>query len=102
MPLSTGRSVRSSRPTRAWTLTRPGGPEQYTPCGGTRLSLYRKQESSAKAGDSFFVPSRWPCFVFRKPLSCNTHMTKQADLLAYVFEAQPHVLSATLMQWMED
>ena len=29
-------------------------------------------------------------------------MTKQADLLAYVVEAQPHVLSATLMQWMED
>ncbi len=28
-------------------------------------------------------------------------MTKQADLLAYIFEAQPHTLSGTLMQWME-
>lgn len=28
-------------------------------------------------------------------------MTKQADLIAYVFEGQPHLLSGTLMQWME-
>ena len=28
-------------------------------------------------------------------------MTKQADLIAYVFEGQPHLLSGVLMQWME-
>ncbi len=28
-------------------------------------------------------------------------MTKQADLIAYLFEGQPHVLSLTLMQWMD-
>ena len=28
-------------------------------------------------------------------------MTKQADLIAYVFAGQPHLLSGTLMQWME-
>ncbi len=28
-------------------------------------------------------------------------MTKQADLIAYVFEGQPHMLSSELMQWME-
>ena len=28
-------------------------------------------------------------------------MTKQADLISYVFDGQPHALSATLMQWME-
>ncbi len=28
-------------------------------------------------------------------------MTKQADLIAYVFEGQPHLLSEALMQWME-
>ncbi len=31
----------------------------------------------------------------------NTGMTKQADQVAYVFEGQPHLLSTTLMQWME-
>ncbi|RPI25542.1 MAG: hypothetical protein EHM70_19960 [Chloroflexota bacterium] len=28
-------------------------------------------------------------------------MTKQADLIAYVFEGQPHLLSGALLQWME-
>jgi hypothetical protein len=28
-------------------------------------------------------------------------MTKQADLIAYVFDGQPHLLSGTLKQWME-
>lgn len=28
-------------------------------------------------------------------------MTKQADLIAYVFEQQPHLLSVTLLRWME-
>lgn len=28
-------------------------------------------------------------------------MAKQADLLAYLFEGQPHLLSGSLMQWME-
>jgi hypothetical protein len=28
-------------------------------------------------------------------------MTKQADLIAYVFEGQPHLLSGELLQWME-
>jgi hypothetical protein len=28
-------------------------------------------------------------------------VTKQTDLMAYVFEGQPHLLSGTLMQWME-
>jgi hypothetical protein len=28
-------------------------------------------------------------------------MTKQAELIAYVFEGQPHLLSGTLAQWME-
>ena len=28
-------------------------------------------------------------------------MTKQADLIAYLFEGQPHLLSGELMQWME-
>jgi len=31
----------------------------------------------------------------------NTGVTKQADLIAYVFEGQPHLLSSELMQWME-
>jgi len=30
----------------------------------------------------------------------NTVMTKQADLIAYVFEGQHHLLSDALMQWM--
>lgn len=29
-------------------------------------------------------------------------MTKQADLIAYLFDDQPHLLSAELAQWMED
>ncbi|MEO8356425.1 MAG: hypothetical protein ABI621_10955 [Chloroflexota bacterium] len=29
-------------------------------------------------------------------------MTKQADLIAYVFEGQPHMLSGALLQWMEE
>ncbi len=29
-------------------------------------------------------------------------MTKQADLSAYLFEGQPHLLSAELSRWMED
>jgi hypothetical protein len=28
-------------------------------------------------------------------------VTKQADLIAYVFDGQPHLLSGALMQWME-
>jgi hypothetical protein len=32
----------------------------------------------------------------------NTAMTKQADLIAYLFEGQPHLLSGELMQWMGD
>jgi len=28
-------------------------------------------------------------------------MTKQADLITYVFEGQPHLLSGDLLQWME-
>ena len=28
-------------------------------------------------------------------------MTKQADLIAYLFEEQPHLLSGALLQWME-
>lgn len=28
-------------------------------------------------------------------------MTKQTDLIAYVFEGQPHLLSESLLQWME-
>ncbi|HEX5807987.1 MAG TPA: hypothetical protein VFY25_04930, partial [Anaerolineales bacterium] len=28
-------------------------------------------------------------------------MTKSADLIAYLFEGQPHLLSAELSQWME-
>jgi hypothetical protein len=28
-------------------------------------------------------------------------MSKQADLIAYVFEGQPHPVSGTLLQWME-
>ena len=28
-------------------------------------------------------------------------MTKQADLIAYLFEEQPHLLSGTLLHWME-
>lgn len=31
----------------------------------------------------------------------NLTVTKQADLIAYVFEGQPHMLSEALMQWME-
>jgi len=31
----------------------------------------------------------------------NTGVTKQADLIAYLFEGQPHLLSGTLRQWME-
>lgn len=31
----------------------------------------------------------------------NTRMTKQDDLIAYVFDGQPHLLSGTLRQWME-
>ncbi len=31
----------------------------------------------------------------------NTAMSKPADLLAYLFEGQPHLLSAPLLQWME-
>ena len=31
----------------------------------------------------------------------NTGVTKQDDLIAYVFEEQPHLLSGALMQWME-
>jgi hypothetical protein len=29
-------------------------------------------------------------------------MTKQADLLAYLFEGQAHLLSSTLLEWMEE
>ena len=29
-------------------------------------------------------------------------MTKQTDLVAYVFDEQPHLLSGTLLQWLED
>ncbi len=28
-------------------------------------------------------------------------VTKQGDLIAYIFEGRPHILSGTLMQWME-
>jgi hypothetical protein len=31
----------------------------------------------------------------------NTPMSKPADLLAYLFEGQPHLLSGDLMQWMQ-
>jgi hypothetical protein len=31
----------------------------------------------------------------------NTGVTKRADLIDYVFEGQPHLLSEALMQWME-
>ena len=31
----------------------------------------------------------------------NPAVTKQADLIAYLFEGQPHPLSAALMQWLE-
>ncbi len=31
----------------------------------------------------------------------NTGVTKQADLIAYVFEGQPHLLSEALMPWMD-
>ena len=35
------------------------------------------------------------CFLY------NTRVTKQADLIAYLFEGQPHLLSGELYQWME-
>ena len=35
------------------------------------------------------------CFLY------NTRVTKQADLIAYLFEGQPHLLSAELYRWME-
>ncbi|MGE5222514.1 MAG: hypothetical protein ACM3PY_08760 [Omnitrophica WOR_2 bacterium] len=31
----------------------------------------------------------------------NTGVTKQADLIAYLFEGQPHLLSRPLMHWMD-
>ena len=31
----------------------------------------------------------------------NTDVTKQADLITYVFDGKPHLLSGALMQWME-
>jgi hypothetical protein len=31
----------------------------------------------------------------------NTRVTKQADLIAYLFEGQPHLLSGELYRWME-
>ena len=31
----------------------------------------------------------------------NRDVTKQTDLVAYVFDEQPHLLSGTLLQWME-
>ena len=35
------------------------------------------------------------CFLY------NAGVTKQADLIAYVFEGQPHLLSGELYQWMD-
>ncbi len=43
--------------------------------------------------------------MFRRVTECpcpyNTGVPKQADLIAYVFEGQPHLLSRALVQWME-
>lgn len=35
------------------------------------------------------------------PFLYNAGMTKQADLIAYLFEGQPHLLSEELARWME-
>ncbi len=41
-----------------------------------------------------------PCF-YLSPLLYNAGMTKQADLIAYLFDGQTHLLSGELAQWMD-
>ena len=42
-----------------------------------------------------------PGFFHLGSLFYNSHVTKPADLLAYVFDAQPHLLSPDLLSWMD-
>ena len=62
------------------------------------------EHSALRNASAAVCPPRrgWQSWVWRSCFPYNTGVTKQSDLIAYVFEGRTHLLSSDLRQWMEN